>query len=112
MYRATEQFYANSGMPVGDRFKQVQESKPTVKENQADVINVPRRAQAAFMGTSFQETESQGSQFQRNAAHFMGVPTPVQGERPFKVDKTMPSPHVETSYLNESRLREHVSNHF
>ena len=40
----------------------------------------------------------------------MGVPTPAVGERPFKIEKTIPSEKEEPkSYLNEQRLKEHVS---
>lgn len=54
------------------------------------------------MGTDHHEVESQGSQFQRNAAHFMGTATPAVGERPFKIEKTIPVEKEEPkSYLNE-----------
>ena len=40
----------------------------------------------------------------------MGVPTPAVGDRPFKIEKTIPSEKEEPkSYLNEQRLKEHVS---
>ena len=40
----------------------------------------------------------------------MGVPTPAVGERPFKIEKTIPSEKEEPkSYLNEQRLKEYVS---
>ena len=67
---------------------------------------------AAFMGTDKFEVESQGTQFQRNAAAFIGTDMPASGERPFKIDKNA-KPAAKTqggSYLNEQRLKEHVSN--
>jgi len=41
----------------------------------------------------------------------MGVPTPAVGDRPFKIEKTIPSEKEEPkSYLNEQRLKEHERN--
>jgi hypothetical protein len=60
---------------------------------------------AAFFGEANVETESQGTNFQRNAAHFMGMATPTEGQRPFKIEKTIPGEPVhhkgaQDSYLN------------
>lgn len=43
---------------------------------------------AAFHGDDKFEIESQGTQFQQNAAAFIGTDAPGPGERPFKIDKT------------------------
>lgn len=71
---------------------------------------------AAFYGHDKFEVESQGTQFQRNAANFMGTDLPESGQRPFKIDKNAKGDNNNskikgTSYLNEQRLREHVSTH-
>jgi|LakMenE01Jun11ns_1017448.scaffolds.fasta_scaffold8547144_1 hypothetical protein len=40
----------------------------------------------------------------------MALPTPAVGDRPFKIEKTIPCEKEEPkSYLNEQRLKEHVS---
>lgn len=71
-----------------------------------------KKAHAAFFGEARAETESQGSNFQRNAAHFMGTDTPLCGERPFKINKTIPgeAAPAQNSYLNDKRLKEHETN--
>lgn len=71
---------------------------------------------AAFYGDEKFEIESQGTQFQQNYANFMGTDVPKTGERPFKLDKNAQgsanhSKIKGTSYLNEQRLKEHVSIH-
>ena len=39
----------------------------------------------------------------------MGVPTPAVGDRPFKIEKTIPSEKEEPkSYLNEQRLKDNL----
>ena len=59
------------------------------------------------------ETESQGSQFQRNAANFMGTDIPKSGDRPIHIDKNAPGQDFKAvkgnSVLNAERLKEHVS---
>ena len=78
---------------------------------------VYRRDAAAFYGDDKFEVESQGTQFQQNAAAFLGTEMPQSGERPFKIDKGAKdtsnnfSKVKGTSYLNEQRLKEHVSFH-
>ena len=53
------------------------------------------------------EVASQGTQFQQNAARFMGMEEiPATGERPFKIDHTKKEePTQGKSVLNEQRLR-------
>ena len=65
---------------------------------------------AAFYGDKW-EASSQGTNFQKNAAAFMGTDQPGSGERPFKIDKNAKPAEKPKggSYLNEQRLREHVS---
>jgi len=53
-----------------------------------------KKSAAAFFGEANVETESQGTNFQRNAAHFMGMSTPLEGARPFKIEKTIPAEAV------------------
>ena len=73
-----------------------------------------RKDAAAFYGDDKYEVSSHGTAFQKNAAAFMGTEVPASGERPFKLDKTAKGSNnysivKGTSYLNEQRLREHVS---
>lgn len=93
VYRANAgKFFDNGGNELGDKFKHVNESrKPEANGNKTDVSKLNRKDVANFLGTDYHETESQGSQFQRNAAHFMDCPTPARGDRPFKIEKTIPS---------------------
>lgn len=64
-----------------------------------------------FYGVDKAETESQGSQFQHNAALFLGTDMPAPGERPIKIDKNAPGVDFNKiqggSVLNAERLREH-----
>ena len=46
-----------------------------------------KKDEANFYGADKFEVESQGTQFQQNAAAFMGTDAPKTGERPFKIDK-------------------------
>jgi len=61
-----------------------------------------------FYGLEKAETESQGSQFQKNAAVFMGTDMPVPGQRPVKIDKNAPGQDFNKvkggSVLNAERL--------
>ncbi len=71
-----------------------------------------RKDAAAFHGDDKFEVESQGTQFQQNAAAFIGTDAPAQGERPFKIDKKQGGINQNAqgkSYLNEQRLHQHVS---
>ena len=69
-----------------------------------------RKDAAAFYGDEKFEVESQGTQFQMNAAAFLGTDAPTSGQRPVKIDKNAPKDAPKgPSYLNEARLKEHVS---
>ena len=70
-----------------------------------------KKDQANFFGADKFEVESQGTQFQCNAAAFMGTAMPNSGERPYKIDKNAKGDDQPKgkSYLNEARLHEHVS---
>ena len=67
-----------------------------------------------FYGVDKAETESQGSQFQRNAAVFMGTNMPQSGERPIHIEKNAQGEDFSTvkggSLLNAERLKEHERN--
>lgn len=67
-----------------------------------------------FFAVEKAETESQGSQFQRNAAAFLDAECPASGERLVTIDKNAQSKEFNkaqgNSVLNAERLKEHVSN--
>ena len=71
-----------------------------------------KKDEAAFHGTDKYEKESQNTEFQQNAAKFLGMDSvPQSGERIVKIEKGKKAEgqQQKTSYLNEQRLKEHVS---
>ena len=105
-------FYTGERQAVGFKVKPTAGVTAGVAVNQKSGLY--KKDAAAFYGDDKFEIESQGTQFQRNAAAFMDTDMPASGERPFKIDKNAKGTNNHsqikgTSYLNEQRLREHVS---
>ena len=91
------------------------ESRPAA-DKQTTFVNkrssLYKKDEAAFHGNDRLETDSQNTHFQQNAAKFMGLDeVPQSGERIVKIDKGKKADDQAQgkSYLNEQRLKQHVS---
>ena len=91
------------------------ESKPAAAK-QTTFVNqrgsLYKKDEAAFHGNDRLETDSQNTHFQQNAAKFIGLDeVPQSGERIVKIEKGKKTDDQGQgkSYLNEQRLKQHVS---
>ena len=86
-FRANEAAFYDGEKPQGG-FKIQATSGVTQTGAQVNTKSgIYRKDAAAFFGDDKFEVESQGTQFQQNAAAFLGTDMPASGERPFKLDK-------------------------
>ena len=105
IYKANQAaFYGEDAPQPGYK---IEASKAAPKPSNVNTKSgVYRKDAAGFFGDDKFEVESQGTQFQQNAAAFMGTDMPGSGERPFKMDKNAQGSNAYNkvkgnSYLNE-----------
>ena len=107
-------FHANKAAFFGEEKKTGFQIAAPAQTQAGPTVNtksgVFKKDTAGFYGADKWEASSQGTNFQRNAAAFLGTDMPNSGERPFKIEKTKPAEKPQGgSYLNAQRLHEHVS---
>lgn len=108
-------FHANKAAFFGEEKKTGFQIAAPAQTQAGPTVNtksgVFKKDTAGFYGADKWEASSQGTNFQRNAAAFLGTDMPNSGERPFKIDKTKPAEKPQGgSYLNAQRLHEHENN--
>ena len=109
----------NEVVGLGARAKTTKPCERNINNNLMKQSGLYRKDRAAFFDDQKFEVSSQGTQFQHNAAAFMGIAKmPKSGERPFKLDKIAKNckaterkvSATPSSYLNEQRLKQHEIN--